>query len=73
MAEDEGPAPHNGRRAVNSLIMLLVPGAGHAHRVEEHVSVKLDLGDTFSWQVHNQAPPYPPLPCGKGDKAGCTG
>ena len=51
VAEDEGPAPHNGRRAVNSLIMLLVPGAGHAHRVEEHVSVKLNLGETFSWQV----------------------
>ena len=51
MAEDEGPAPHNGRRAVNSLIMLLVPGAGHAHRVEEHISVKLNLGETFSWQV----------------------
>ena len=52
VAKDESPASDKSCRAVHSLILLLVPGAGHAHCVEEYVTIKLNLGKIFSWHVH---------------------
>ena len=37
---------------MHRLVLLLVPVAGHAHCVEKHVPIKLNLGKIFSWHVH---------------------
>ena len=52
VAEDESPPPDKGCRAVHSLVVLLVPGTGHAHCVEEHITIKLNLCKVFTWHIH---------------------
>ena len=51
VTEDESPASDKSCRAVHSLVLLLVPDAGHTHCVEEHVPIKLNLGKIFSWHI----------------------
>ena len=69
MAEDESPAPDQSCRTVHCLILLLVPGAGHAHRVEEYIPIKLNLSKIFSWHIHTSRQLFA-HPCQVEEEAG---